>query len=699
MKHLKLFEKFSARALSNTISFLKYKNLNTGGFLRDIKKLITHKLSIDKLSDNDFKYLPAKKAITLTSKSDDNNHSIKYWFSIEDGYLGSTLTKSVCTSYPVNMLVKYQDDFFKIGNVGNEKIVIISLNKKVLEVNPDEVTPLSKDEEETYNRLSIRKAKRRIKYQVERYQNEINNGSQFHIKQDNIRIIFNHFERVRVCLKYQGSYRLLEFEKIGLDWYLLSFDPLDEIGSWSSEAESSIFSWYKGIGGTNGFDPTQELDRIMAEGGMTLIDGSKKIMKTPDGKMMQQFELNDEHRIKSSDVTQDITNIRNRFKKKVSPISDKLLSITNGWSRSIVKKNDQTELVWFYKTELGAIYLVSDNVKVFNFDEENHLNKSYDREKYGDFSIRITDVCGRELLHSIEIDTLVPIVENTDKTKSDLNQKYDYKNFKRIGPSPLPNKADFALVLNIDVLKNAGYNFGYKQTSREVSKSGALAFTNDKTIRNERFEKYAETIIQRVNLNINDFNNMRFSNIVNNLLNGDECLFKIHGSTYEELNRMIQYLTKASQYMESGSEDIANDYIEKLKTIIRKIYTRKEQKKFARHIIDEYTKQNGRDFRIDILEKMIMVGSKINKKIKEADLKTLTDMEIFKLNLDKLYNTTRNVTAYKLYNLNDLLYSINAKYEGDSIYYMRHITEDRAQRLNKSLDNLSNYIDTINFKS
>lgn len=96
MKHLKLFEAFESDSISGV---LKYIKTGKSDFLKDLKSLKDYfDIPIDKIKTEDLTYISAKKAINLvpdesTKYYNENNiFNIKFWFSVEDGYLGKSAT-------------------------------------------------------------------------------------------------------------------------------------------------------------------------------------------------------------------------------------------------------------------------------------------------------------------------------------------------------------------------------------------------------------------------------------------------------------------------------------------------------------------------------------------------------------------------------------------------------------------------------
>lgn len=99
MRYLKFYEAFKSKGISNTIKFLKSKvgQSSSQEFISSLKDFMTHNdFPIDILSDDDIKYMSAKKALLLKSDKQLSNSKgiwvLKYWFSLDKGFLGYTAT-------------------------------------------------------------------------------------------------------------------------------------------------------------------------------------------------------------------------------------------------------------------------------------------------------------------------------------------------------------------------------------------------------------------------------------------------------------------------------------------------------------------------------------------------------------------------------------------------------------------------------
>jgi len=121
MKYLMIYEAFQAKAISDVIKHVRKEvnSRNVNQFISELKGLQnTYDFPIDKIQKEDIKYLPSKKALKIIpdeSTTYYNNKSIfniKFWFSIENGYLGKTATGK----YKLNTKVFSDDEIDYIKN-------------------------------------------------------------------------------------------------------------------------------------------------------------------------------------------------------------------------------------------------------------------------------------------------------------------------------------------------------------------------------------------------------------------------------------------------------------------------------------------------------------------------------------------------------------------------------------------------------
>lgn len=172
MKYIKLYEAFESKAITNTIKFLTKKigQKNTDSFFNDIKRLMTqYDIPISRIKEDDLEYIRVSKAIKIKNNEPVNNnwniYCIKYWFSVEKGFLGKTCTGNLTTPY-VKIKNDYsyknmnfnEDQFYYIKNsLGINKGKLSSvLDYKILKTG-DDVLVLLGDNNNNTNRIAIGK--------------------------------------------------------------------------------------------------------------------------------------------------------------------------------------------------------------------------------------------------------------------------------------------------------------------------------------------------------------------------------------------------------------------------------------------------------------------------------------------------------------------------------------------------------------
>lgn len=125
LKHLLLFESFSSKAISRSISFLRNsidkmeseRFINT---LRNIKDIYDY--PIDKLSDAHLDYMSVKDAIKIRPPKDFESknkwglYCLTFWFSVKDGYLGYTGTGEYSEEYEEKNIPFTDHELLEIKN-------------------------------------------------------------------------------------------------------------------------------------------------------------------------------------------------------------------------------------------------------------------------------------------------------------------------------------------------------------------------------------------------------------------------------------------------------------------------------------------------------------------------------------------------------------------------------------------------------
>jgi hypothetical protein len=128
MKYIKLYEAFESQVITNTIKFLTKKigQRSATSFSDDIKRLMgIYNIPISRIKEDDLEYLRVSKAVKVKNNEPVNNnwdiYCIKYWFSVEQGFLGKTCTGNLTTPY-----VKIENDYsYKNKNFDQDQFYYI----------------------------------------------------------------------------------------------------------------------------------------------------------------------------------------------------------------------------------------------------------------------------------------------------------------------------------------------------------------------------------------------------------------------------------------------------------------------------------------------------------------------------------------------------------------------------------------------
>ena len=119
MKYLKLYEAFESETISKVFRYLS-KKVNKNAVSRFRTKLLEMQeelnFPIDKIKDSNILYLNRNQALKVKNKESVNNikdlYCLKFWFSLEDGFLGFTGTGNYETEYVENRRRRSINDEF-----------------------------------------------------------------------------------------------------------------------------------------------------------------------------------------------------------------------------------------------------------------------------------------------------------------------------------------------------------------------------------------------------------------------------------------------------------------------------------------------------------------------------------------------------------------------------------------------------------
>lgn len=131
MKYIKLFEAFGSKTISAIEKFLKLLDKEDADNFVDILKSVSEKTDIP-LSNFKGEYV---KALTAVKMNVENEQLIKFWFSIENGFVGMTTTKSFSPEQLSFRKFQHEEDWMKTAFIQNFILNNLIVNEYLREGN------------------------------------------------------------------------------------------------------------------------------------------------------------------------------------------------------------------------------------------------------------------------------------------------------------------------------------------------------------------------------------------------------------------------------------------------------------------------------------------------------------------------------------------------------------------------------------
>ena len=130
MKYIKLFEAFASKSVSAIEKFLEQLDKEDRDDFVDILKSMSEKTDIP-LSNFKGEYIKAATAIKMNVES---GLLVKFWFSVEDGFLGMTTTKSFNDEQLAFRKYNHEEDWMKTAYIQNFIINNVLVNRHLNEI-------------------------------------------------------------------------------------------------------------------------------------------------------------------------------------------------------------------------------------------------------------------------------------------------------------------------------------------------------------------------------------------------------------------------------------------------------------------------------------------------------------------------------------------------------------------------------------
>ena len=149
-KHIMVFEAFTSKTLSKTTSFLNKEigKESSNDFLRILRSIGTgYDIPIDKINDNNLEYLTKRDAVNVRKIDSEDIYCLKFWFSIDNGYLGYTYTGNIVKKETINNDKSKKLTFSDLETLNIKTGKVITLDRSLSSLNTgDKVIGIFSDE-------------------------------------------------------------------------------------------------------------------------------------------------------------------------------------------------------------------------------------------------------------------------------------------------------------------------------------------------------------------------------------------------------------------------------------------------------------------------------------------------------------------------------------------------------------------------
>lgn len=684
MRYIQLFEKFNSSLISKTLRFLKEKGISSSDFMREIKNLMEYNTDIDKIEDTDFEYLSAKQALKSNKYTGEKYTSIKYWFSLDDGYLGSSLTIGDDINFTNGRYVKYKDKIYQISErVSINTIRIMDSNGTRTTVSIDEVSKVSDEEIEEYLKENSTTLDFGSWLEEHMIENDIYNITE----KDNLLAIIrehrNHHRRYTVLWRENNKqkWKVGELEiQAGTTYFLYNGDMFGYPSS--SESGRAYYTRYQQVGDSG---ETYNIWRnFIRDGGEMLVINHLNINLPAESLQTINFEDVNKNHINK------IQSFINDYHK--SPCDNRegwlVQTIRHGWTPCMARRHSTTYNCWLYK-DPDFIFVASDEANFIDRqDIERYTGAKNDRTKYSRLIFKATS-------GSIDMSSVVFSFNNV-QTNKEIDEAFQKRTNRRFsyGSSELYDdgifskealkKADFCLILDYNVLGK--HNTKERRTHRIEQREGALSLKTEKEILSERLDRYVTELVRRSDIDNKDMQEWRINNIILSEMGKYSILHLVHPKGFRKSKSLINYLGGAATAIKDNDEPYIKKYLDAAKGDIQNIY--KTRLTFD---LEKYAKSINNEKSMEVFKLILECSQIINDKIKKTETKGFSDTFILKSNLDKIHAICNQKGGkYDITGLYDTGYSYINNYKGDAEYYFKHLIENDPTRTDKVIEGLKN---------
>lgn len=754
MRYLQLFEKFNSKSISKTLSFIKKEvgQKSADAFLQQLRILSNknaqdYPIAIDKISDDDIQYMSALKAIYYTEPSENPIHSLKFWFSLENGYLGTSMTESrKVPKFPSNLRIKYKrkdgEENYGIVHEDQEGVaegmvkIFTTKNPTGFAVPEESISTLNKEEIKDFTKIEkeLKEVERqnKINQKIKEKNKEISDTlkSLYRIPKRrqvyyNIfkSMYYDDFYNFNVIIKREGKYHYGLLEYYDGDIFLYLNEKLASTDYTSRKPEYKYKLWAGDRWSTTG----NVIDYINDESDSDIYINfsSNFLQEYSDRWGINTDEEFEKISLDKSYKNEIISNIINTTKKDIEKTiqSGEVLLNSNNYNDfrdtinpAKVTLDGSQHSGYFFINDRGQGYFISDYPQ---FDGTTPSRAKIDWRKYGEYSFYIVSHSEEVGPYSIKLYIDVDIEDFYNKNSL---LRSEFMDINRYFNGTIPNelrskktdvkikKADFALVIKFDRIKELETSSLLKQ--REESKTGATSFLSNEEIKKQNFDRYTDKLVNKIGINDKDLNNLKISNLIYRLIGGDYCLFFVYEQRFRSTQNLYQNLYKLFNEIESSDPDKEeiNFRIKNIKGIIKDAYNidgggfdlgslKEEESQITKKL--KYSDSNEKESNLKLWMTLMETSRILGDKIKNSNINNLYDFQILISKLNTLYHLMRDTGLFNLEfsYFDDLIYYF-LRYPENSNHVVSNIENDIYQntQIIKRLERLQVTIKRMNFK-
>jgi hypothetical protein len=287
-------------------------------------------------------------------------------------------------------------------------------------------------------------------------------------------------------------------------------------------------------------------------------------------------------------------------------------------------------------------------------DQIGHDHQKLHHYEFDNEPLRVEEVEKEVITGDNPLDWNLPVKKGNGRIS---DWKSDYSS---IGDEGELDKADFSIILFFDDMINPDKAAFYERPSdiskeRQESRKGSLKLMSDEEIKKINIERYLNQLISKVGISVDKSNFKNLQKIIGTSLVGKYSLISILSGNYKVIDNFINYLYNFIRHFNNlkdagiemedprskrDREHYFKELMDQYKTIYnRSLNFRKNYDKSYDWIIKNHSGDDEKSVLIiEILSKVIEIGSKIFDMVSAQEANSIQDMRVIKSKIDTIKN-------------------------------------------------------------